>query len=698
MKELMVKREIQMLREVVEKLVPLLAGQGLRVTQRGMSAYVQFDPKTLKPTVVNIPSLPDDASDDLILAIQGFIDHEVGHVLFSDWTIPLSIGDNKKLHALCNIVEDPYVERKFGEKFPGAVHNISRLHEFFVNRLTLPALDKAKGNLEDEFRILLVPLVRAWSGQKFFQTFIEGYLDHPVLKGFIDAMPKDAIARFPHVANSTESLELALIMEEVLTPKAKAEPEPETTEDGDDKTESSGGMGAPSRAGIGEAPPDAEIMKDDKGEGDDDEEARSDGDDTPAPDAGDDVSEDDATSEETSADDSEPGETEDDSEDDGAAASEDDEDEGETGEDGEDEDAGADDSSEELIDAGGAEDDMESSEAIQSPFDAPIDITDADTFEGRISERIGDDMADAMRDSDYTIYSRDFDKIEVFEPSDWQDKWLTRLDDQVAHMVGPMQKDIERMMAARSLVQRIPGFRSGKLHGAGLHRLAVGDDRIFRRRHEIKAVETAVCLLVDNSGSMAGGRKIEVAMAAAYALSQTLDRVRVSHEVIGFTTYNNHDLYGEMTRIREDEKRMGCKYTRTEPLWMPIFKQFHERMTPTVRKRFAAAPHDLDLSQNVDGECIEIATMRLLKRTERRKVLIVLSDGSPACLSPYPAKIERQTKLAVEKAERLGVETIGIGILDRSVTHFYPKNIVLNRLEDLPKTVMGELRKVLQAA
>lgn len=184
-------------------------------------------------------------------------------------------------------------------------------------------------------------------------------------------------------------------------------------------------------------------------------------------------------------------------------------------------------------------------------------------------------------------------------------------------------------------------------------------------------------------------------MAAAYALSSTLDRVRVPHEVMGFTTYEPSGFRAEMERIHTEEKMIGRKFTRIEPLWMPIFKQFHERMTPPIRKRFAAAEHQIPLCQNVDGECIEIAAMRLLRRTERRKVLIVLSDGAPACCSPEPATITRHTGEAVRKAESMGVETIGIGILDDSVRHFYPKHVVLNKLTDLPGTVMAQLRKVL---
>ena len=749
-RETMIRKDILVLREVIDKLVPLLAGQGLKVTQRGMQAKVSCDPRTFKPTVVNIPNVPDDASEDLILAIQGFIDHEVGHVLFSDFSIAVTLSDQPTLKSLTNIVEDPYVERRFGEKFPGSVLNIHRLHEFFAKKVTLPALAEA-GKIKDErerldtqFRILIVPLVRAWAGQKFFQEFIKDYMEHPLLKGFADAVPADVKARVSKVKNSSESVEIAQIFEEILKPPKKEEPPaPETPEEeeAEESEDGEGGKGSPSRAGEGEADEDAEPHELDKGDGDEDdagddadehssgsgdESEDSEGDHEDEDRKGDADRDDADTDEPVDEGEDETGaEGEEESDEDGSGARSEDEDYAdshvdsveESEEESEDTTEGKDDHDDDEIDggsspetgedsaAGSDESDADTTDADEvdedgapSPFtDAPVDLTDDDTFEGALSERIAGDMVDAMRDSDYTIYTRDFDKIEPLQIKRWEDSWLTALDDQVGHMVGPMQKGIERMMAARSHVQKVPGYRSGKLHGAGLHKLAVKDDRIFRRRHEVKAVETAVTLLVDCSGSMRHC-KIDVAMAAAYALSQTLDRVRVAHEVMGYTTYNDSRIVGAYEDIRADEKRMGRKYTRTEPIWMPIFKEFHERMTPPVRKRFAAAAKTMSLLQNIDGECIEVAANRLLRRSERRKVLIVLSDGSPACDSPYPHKIDQHAKDAIKKVEKLGVETIGIGIMTDDVTDYYPKNIVLHNLNQLPQTVMGELRKVLEAA
>ena len=56
--------------------------------------------------------------------MQGFIDHEVGHVLFTDFNHKkVELSKDKLLMAMTNIIEDPLVERLIGEKFPGDEQN-----------------------------------------------------------------------------------------------------------------------------------------------------------------------------------------------------------------------------------------------------------------------------------------------------------------------------------------------------------------------------------------------------------------------------------------------------------------------------------------------------------------------------------------------------------------------------------------------
>ncbi|MFH4376904.1 cobalamin biosynthesis protein CobT, partial [Acinetobacter baumannii] len=100
-----------------------------------------------------------------------------------------------------------------------------------------------------------------------------------------------------------------------------------------------------------------------------------------------------------------------------------------------------------------------------------------------------------------------------------------------------------RAIQARSKSVWENGLKQGKLNSSSLARLAsTGDCRIFRKRVESKTKDVAVSLVVDMSGSMCGS-KIHTAAAASYALSNVLDRLKIPHEVICFTTHTDSATY-----------------------------------------------------------------------------------------------------------------------------------------------------------
>jgi cobaltochelatase CobT len=275
------------------------------------------------------------------------------------------------------------------------------------------------------------------------------------------------------------------------------------------------------------------------------------------------------------------------------------------------------------------------------------------------------------------------------------DTMLTSLQSKVEHMVSPMQKDLERAISARSLSVYSAGHRSGRLHPSNLSRLAIKtpagfDDRVFRRRHDANSKDVAVELVIDASGSM-NGSKIHTAAQAAYALASTLERIGIKSDVICFTT---GEACAPWDVLHDETEKIGRAYSRVESLYMPVLKSFDERMSTEVKKRFGWLPNANFMASNVDGECVEIAARRLLSRRETGKVMIVLSDGAPAA-SGGARGLEAHLKKVVQNTIKRGVNVIGIGIESSAVQKFYPKNMVLNNVEELPGAVMKELRTLI---
>jgi hypothetical protein len=750
--------DVAIMREVISKLVPMIAARGIKVTQRGSQAYVRHNVATGKPELVNIPYLPDNASSELIQATQGFIDHEVGHLLYSDFTaigIPIKEGNNQ-LKVYHNIVEDPFVERKMAQTFPGSGYNLKKLHGFFISNITEPALAKVRETakpgelIQAEFGVICVPMVRALSGQEIFQEWMTrtGLWDHELVRVVTKGLSEAEMKSFPRLADSYETLKMARRLVELLFPPSMSAPE--TCDKSEDSSKSpkkeSGKSDSKSKEDSKSEDEDEEAEGDDEGEdtsehesseddssskgkdrSDDDEEeddsdgdesgdAESDSDDEDEGDGSDEDDEGDSESDEGDSDEDEDhgdADDEEESEDDGDSVSagsesdgesdgksgDSDDDDGDDASDGRGDKADSDSSDSSESDDGGDEVEEEE-EADVSDSKLPHGFTPSD-FTGKLAEKIGEMAAAEHKEQPYIVYTTDFDIIEPYKVKGVvKPELVAALDDKTRHMVGVMQKEIERLIAARSQTLRVPGYRSGRLHSSSLHRLRVNDDRVFRRTHETKSRTTVVSLLIDNSGSMGSGprSKTATAMESAYALSQTLDRLKIKHECIGFTTKLKTE---HKDAVFQEIKKTGVTYARFESIYMPIYKSFSERLTPDVRARFAEVAYMARFfEENVDGECVRNAALRLVKEKGDRHILIVLSDGAPAWKVPvrdldlYDAMSEH-LRASVEWCEKIGVETIGIGIQDGSVKHYYPKNIVIKTVEDLPKTIMGELRQIL---
>lgn len=115
------RNDIYVLRKVVKKLIPMLVQRNIKVTQMGTEAYIKADTRTKQPVSINIPAITDDAEADFILAIQGFLDHEVAHVLFTDFSLygrdprkssnKSSKKSKERFINMHNIIEDTMIDR-----------------------------------------------------------------------------------------------------------------------------------------------------------------------------------------------------------------------------------------------------------------------------------------------------------------------------------------------------------------------------------------------------------------------------------------------------------------------------------------------------------------------------------------------------------------------------------------------------------
>lgn len=597
--------DVWIIRESVVKITQMLTGQGLKVTQRGITAKVETD-KTGKPVSVNLPYIPDNATPELCQAIQGFLDKEVSSVLFTDFPAMKKIERNKELHGMAKKIEDTRVEKEMGKRFRGSGSNLANTSQFFLDKYTTPKLNEAiAGANEGEAQaIMMHPLIRMMAGMMVETEFMKDKMTA------VDEV-YSKIKKFGPAIEACKSTEEAITLAREVR-KALSE-EDDDEEEGEGEGESEGaGMGLGGAGGEGE------------GEGEGDE-----------------------------------------GEDDGEGS-------GSMGKGG----------------AGGSE--IKSQNSSMCLDD--LDKENANDYDKEMAALITGDTAATAKHADYLVYTRDNDVIENLHVGSGYKHSMFKddIEGKTEHMVGPLQKDLERAISARSLASWENGRRTGKLHSANLARLATGDARVFRKKHETRSKDVAVSLVIDMSGSMHGG-KILLATQSAYALASVLERLRISHEVICFTTGKP---VADESIIRGEEAKMGRRYTRNETLYMPVLKNYGERFGVDVRSRFGWLPNTSTMRNNVDGECVEIAARRLLARPENGKVMIVLSDGYPSA-SGDSGKLNEHLKEVVKASMGAGINVVGIGIHSDSVKEFYPKAVVINDVDELPKTVIQELRHLL---
>ena len=76
-------------------------------------------------------------------------------------------------------------------------------------------------------------------------------------------------------------------------------------------------------------------------------------------------------------------------------------------------------------------------------------------------------------------------------------------------------------------------------------------------------------------------------------------------------------------------------------------------------------------------------------------MLFCLTDGQPV-VGAWDEQVTFEHACgAVKKLQRAGIEPVGIGILEESVSHIFPSSAVIHQLDDLPRSFIGQLCKVL---
>ncbi|HFS1582347.1 TPA: porphyrin biosynthesis protein [Klebsiella pneumoniae] len=749
-----VLKEVQDFRDSVKRVVGLLSGKNIPVAECGDTAYVRYNKKG-EPVMVNIPSIPDDASPALMNAIRGFLDHEVGHLLFTDEKVVKKMR-NTKAFGLWNALEDVYIERRMSEVFTGSRRNLLSTRNLMIDKYFNPHIKKAvamcRGDQRELFlKFFLCPVLRAWDGQPTFADFMEEHwhlIDKPiaVLKEFgVD----EAVRRM----DSTEDcVKVAAAMAKILREMTEMPegPLPERESSVTKKTEPEEDSSDEPAAGDDTEVCDEEGLDStpDEFSSDDEDDEKSDksiskyipnrngliNDTENKPEDGDlghENVDDLPDSEETTADDpvtslgSDVGEEVDDegdyspSTDDGSedrhGSSSDDSEAVEDGEGKADKDGGKEKDE-------GDRDTSDESDAGFAPHADDMSLDDALKALENVDEEIGSSTEDALASaikselasaslSDYRPYNRSYD------------------------FLGPIDEAEEHIKRARKAFGAIPMYSP-----VDRYRIVPEGRKLFEmkvERHLSSSVSSTLAKDLERAIAsrnrvqfIPGQRRGRVHGASLYRLSMNDDRVfrrKEDHKAVNACVQQVIDLSGSMGG-RKIELALASAYTladaldrihvpnvitgfttygnpdvatmskrgfsRFEALMLPIIKNWHEKAnSPEIRARMGCVAETFPLLNNVDGESIAQLASLFAGRMEDKKIMIVQSDGAPCAAGDGFSNHLRSVTNDIENTSDINL--LAIGILTDAPRRYYKNYALVNKVEELGTSVVSELSRII---
>lgn len=751
-----VLKEVQDFRDSVKRVVGLLSGKNIPVAECGDTAYVRYNKKG-EPVMVNIPSIPDDASPALMNAIRGFLDHEVGHLLFTDEKVVKKMR-NTKAFGLWNALEDVYIERRMSEVFTGSRRNLLSTRNLMIDKYFNPHIKKAvamcRGDQRELFlKFFLCPVLRAWDGQPTFADFMEEHwhlIDKPiaVLKEFgVD----EAVRRMDSTEDCVKvAAAMAKILREMTEMPEGPLPERESSltkktepeEDSSDEPAAGDDTEVCDEEGLDSTPD--EFSSDDEDDEKSDKliskyipnryEVINDTENKPEDgDLGHENVDDLPDSEETTADDpvtslgSDAGEEVDDEGDynpstndsakDGPGSSSDDSEAVEEGEGegkadkdgGKEKDEGDRDTSDES-DAGFAPhaDDMSLDDALKALENVDEEI--GSSTEDALASAIKSELASASL-SDYRPYNRSYD------------------------FLGPIDEAEEHIKRARKAFGAIPMYSP-----VDRYRIVPEGRKLFEmkvERHLSSSVSSTLAKDLERAIAsrnrvqfIPGQRRGRVHGASLYRLSMNDDRVfrrKEDHKAVNACVQQVIDLSGSMGG-RKIELALASAYTladaldrihvpnvitgfttygnpdvatmskrgfsRFEALMLPIIKNWHEKAnSPEIRARMGCVAETFPLLNNVDGESIAQLASLFAGRMEDKKIMIVQSDGAPCAAGDGFSNHLRSVTNDIENTSDINL--LAIGILTDAPRRYYKNYALVNKVEELGTSVVSELSRII---
>ncbi len=251
---------------------------------------------------------------------------------------------------------------------------------------------------------------------------------------------------------------------------------------------------------------------------------------------------------------------------------------------------------------------------------------------------------------------------------------------EVLPIIDELENDLREIFTERRARKWLKGNPTGKRINMTkrMQERAKGvpavQSKAWERRELPTEEDYAITLLVDLSGSMSNGRKIQETFKAVVALAEVLNRLSIKTEILGFNDrLYPYQSYGEELNTQKQEQMGG------------MLKEVSD-CSDTGKAQY-----------NDDGWALRQASERLARQKESEKFLVVLSDGKPEESPMHPRgkyELSMEVRSILENTDQYLVG-LGIGLGTGHVSSYYPHSIADIEAKELSKKLATLLRSVI---
>lgn len=669
------KKRIQIAENSLSKIVRTLsADYNIDVIFRSGASPCTIDNKIL------LPSIPEDASKELINVTGAFADHESAHIMYTDAYYRKSenmdrmFSDKQVEKFVLNALEDIRIENRLKKIWPGCTRNLRSMMDYMFKKFASPSeSDPSKSNWEatgNLFKTLISFYIYESISRDDSNDFWVNYVPHEIRQCVLDNI--DIIDR-TIAADTTEAAHD--IARELMVRLNLSEFEEKKDNSGSSKN--------------GAKPSDSQNKSNSKDGGQSSQDS-SDGSD----------SSDDTGNGSGDSDDS------DDSEDEDSDSSSDNQDDSDDSQ--ESQNSSGDQDSDDSSDSENASDSEQNGDnTVETQLNTEIVNSDGskiqinetrkqiqeDESNCSIQEQLAKDAQNSYKESSepYHIFSTESDKIVRIEPSKNDRSKFHNLERSTSNVSKVIKRKLARALLTNTYSRWETDKSRGKINRRVLHRLVNGtSNRIFKQKGEDIYYDTAVMLAVDHSGSMSGD-KAKVAMQTAILLGDVLSQIDCSFSVVGFSTEDGYEGSQRFNAANETDRSI---FSRWGSLWIGMYKDFSDIW---AHKKFRVSQIDNNIRFNTyDGESVRFCARKLLERKEKRKILIWVNDGQP-CPNGSD-NFDVHNTFAKKVGAEIGnyIEMVAIGIQAPSIVDYYPNAININNANELGGVALNQLVKLLK--